>query len=138
MQESKARLEAFRANNASEAKEYLCKSLREKANHPKYLVQADRYDVIQPFESEMILKRTFQYIVALIDMVLVTIKFHMNHHFVVNFKRNFREEFSGTKVLYAFDWNSYSKEDENLKAELKRVEETMAEVEAAVITLRRF
>lgn len=85
-----SRFNALAVASTKSAKDFLREHSRRSARTKKSFLPDQRAPMITEEETDMILQRSFEYIVALMEFNLVVFKFQLNHHFYEGFKRSIR------------------------------------------------
>lgn len=107
LKENRDRLVAMHSLSSDRAKGFLMRTIKDQGTRKTYFLPAERTRMVSGEEADNILHRSFQYIIALLELNLVTLRFHMNHHLVMGFKNAFRKEFICTCVKMAYPISSH-------------------------------
>jgi hypothetical protein len=75
-------------------------------------------------ETEIILHRSFDYMVGLVEFNLILLKFQLNHHLYMKFKEVIKS--SLLHEVNDTDWDLLVQKDESLGARLQCVQEQIA------------
>ena len=135
-QNIKGRINAIISSTSGEkAKEYLKNENTSRAKLKKNFLPDERTSMITDEETEKILRRSFEYIVALMEFNLVTLKFQLNHYLYEGFKHTVKISLRSRLVDNA-DWNTLVIPDPNvehrlveLKEQIKGLSESLHEVQ---------
>eukprot|EP00854_Cymbomonas_tetramitiformis_P000619 gene619-1045_t len=110
------------------AKKYLREESKSRATMKKEFLSEQRTAMITSDETNEILMTSFQYITALMEFNLVTLKFQFNHYLYEGFKEKLRVYF-GSKLMMEEKW------DELIEPDLAAAER-MTELELMIQGLR--
>ena len=136
----KNKVTALISNNGSEAKQFLKHESVKQAKSRKNFLSDERSAMLTAEETNMILKRSFEYIVALLEFNLIVFKFQLNHHLY----RGFKEHIRGTLIARVnnADWDSLVQPDpliqpriEALEKQIKGLSDSLREVQRMQRTL---
>ena len=117
-----ARMNALMNQKSSQsAKSFLEDENRKRATTKKSFLPDERAAMITEEETEMILQRAFEYIVALLEFNLFVFKFQLNHHLYQGFKKSIRSILM-SKVNDA-DWDELVQPDPGIDGQLVILEE---------------
>ena len=114
------RLNALTTTSSKSAKTFLREENRKRATVRKSFLPDERAAMITAEETEMILQRSFEYIVGLLEFNLFVFKFQLNHHFYQGFKKAIRSTLI-SRVNEA-DWDQLVRPDPNINIRLAEVE----------------
>ena len=114
------RMAALVTNSGDQAKQYLKEESRQRATDRKFFLPDERSSMITKEETDMILQRSFEYIVALLEFNLVVFKFQLNHHFYKGFKDAIRG--SLLSRVNAIEWETLVSRDEGIDSRLNQLE----------------
>ena len=119
LEAAKNRMKAFFSVSASgdKAKELLKQESAMRATNKRSFLPDERTSMITAEESEKILRRAFEYIVALMEFNLVTLKFQMNHYLYEGFKKELGRSFK-SKLVNDADWDKLVERDPSVSARL--------------------
>ncbi|VEU40799.1 unnamed protein product [Pseudo-nitzschia multistriata] len=106
------------SNNS--AKLFLKDENRKRATTKKSFLPDERAAMITKEETEMILQRSFEYIVGLMEFNLIVFRFQLNYHLFEGFKKAIKETLL-TKVNDA-DWDELVRPDSTIGERLEIVE----------------
>eukprot|EP00957_Ditylum_brightwellii_P016948 1278194-Ditylum_brightwellii.AAC.1 len=98
------RCSIFLGGSGAAAKKYLRDENRKQATTKKSFLPDERAAMITDEETDTILRRSFEYIVGLMDFNLFVFKFQLNHHFYQGFKKALRKDLM-SRVNNA-DWDT--------------------------------
>ena len=105
----------------SAAKEFLKKEWMQRAVTRTAFLSDERSAMLTSGETELILKRSFEYIVALFKFNLYVSKFQLNHHLYNGFKTHIRSTLI-VRVNNA-DWESLVQADPTIEPRIKELNE---------------
>lgn len=125
------RISAIASGSGDKAKEFLKNENRSRARSKKSFLPDERTAMITDDETEMILRRSFEYIVALMEFNLVNFRFQVNHYLFLGFKRELTKSFM-RKGADA-DWATLVQPDPGVNT---RLEELTGQVESLQESLR--
>ena len=108
-----------KSNNS--AKSFLKDENRKRATTKKSFLPDERAAMITEEETDLILKRSFEYIVALMEFNLFVFRFQLNYHLFQGFKNAIKSTLM-TKVNDA-DWNELVRPDPSINERLVVLEE---------------
>jgi hypothetical protein len=128
------RLAAITTGSGDKAKEFLKTENRTRAQSKKTFLPDERTSMITDEETQMILRRSFEYIVALMEFNLVNFRFQVNHYLYLGFKRELSKTFmrKGSEA----DWATLIQADPGvadrldvLAEQIESLEESLQEVQ---------
>jgi hypothetical protein len=128
------RVTAITTGSGDKAKEFLKTENRTRAQSKKSFLPDERTSMITDEETQMILRRSFEYIVALMEFNLVNFRFQVNHYLYLGFKKELRKTFmrKGTEA----DWATLIQADPGvadrldlLAEQIEGLEESLQEVQ---------
>lgn len=106
-----------------------------RAEAKKYFLPDERAAMVTDDESEQILQRSFEYLIALMEFNHVTLKFQIRHYLFNGFKTELRKTFKN-RLMNEADWATLVEPDQSLalrlstvKAQIKAVQMSLQEVE---------
>ncbi|KAL7565231.1 hypothetical protein ACA910_016568 [Epithemia clementina (nom. ined.)] len=111
---------AIVSNSGSEAKQFLKYESKQKAMSRKSFLSDERSSMLTEEETEIILTRAFEYIVALLEFNLIVFKFQLNHHLYKGFKERIRTTLIA-QVNNA-DWDSLVQSDPRIEPRIKALD----------------
>ena len=121
------RIVAFNAVSGKEAKKLLKKESRENAFKKKSFLPDERSAMITGDEIDTILRRAFEYIIAVMDYNLTILKFHLNHYLFEGFKQQLKGPFT-TRINNA-DWNALVQPDPEVNKRIETVRDQIVSIE---------
>jgi hypothetical protein len=107
-----------------EAKKFMKEESRIRALEKKSFLSDQRTAMITKEETATILRRSFLYIVALMEFMLKNFKFQINHYLFVGFKEQFNSCF--IKNVTNADWKDLVEPDSGLEDKLKKLDDQIA------------
>lgn len=117
-----ARFESLIAGSGNEAKAYLKQENRARAESKRRFLPDERTSMITNKETRKILQRSFEYIVALMEFNLVTLRMQMDHYLFVSFKTTMKSNFVYDLMSNA-DWDSLVEPDDDVGKRLDEVKD---------------
>ena len=117
----KNKLASLVSTNGSAAKQFLKKESKQRAVSRTAFLSDERSAMLTSEETDLILKRCFEYIVALLEFNLVVFKFQLNHHLYNGFKKHIRSTLIA-RVNNA-DWASLVQADPTIEPRIKKLDE---------------
>jgi len=99
------------------AKSLLKEENKKRASKKSGFLSEERTMMITDSEADKILVRAFQYIVGLMEFLLVAIKFQINHHLILGFKNKIKNKFIST-VLNKAEWSNMVRPDPEITDQL--------------------
>ena len=115
------RMKSLASNSGEKAKEYLKEENRQRAIARKTFLPDERASMITKEETNMILQRSFEYIVALLEINLIVVKFQLNHHLYEGFKKAIRGSFIAR--VNRTDWETLIQRDESIDYRLAELDD---------------
>jgi hypothetical protein len=120
MQGISSRLTALLTGSGSAAKDYLREENRRRATAKRSFLPDERAAMITDEETDTILRRSFEYIVGLLEFNLYVFKFQLNHHLYQGFKKVLRSDLMA-RVNDA-DWNMLVQPDPSIDSRLAELD----------------
>jgi hypothetical protein len=87
------KFEAIITGSGTEAKRYLKEENRQRAKTKKAFLSDERTAMTTSDETRKILQRSFEYIVALLEFNLFTLRFQLDHYLFMEFKSTMKRSF---------------------------------------------
>eukprot|EP00934_Nitzschia_sp_Nitz4_P001715 Nitzschia sp. Nitz4//scaffold22_size323478//212631//215111//NITZ4_000559-RA/size323478-processed-gene-0.415-mRNA-1//1//CDS//3329543091//1715//frame0 len=115
----------------SNAKSFLQSENSRRANVRRSLLPDERTAMINGEETNLILSRCFEYIVALMEFNLVVFRFQLNHHFYEGFKTAIRSELPNK--VHGANWDELVSQDSDID---DRLEELQGQIDGLGDALR--
>ena len=106
---------------ADEAKKFLKRESRDRALSKSSFLPAERTAMITKDETLEILRRSFEYMVALMEFVLVNLRFLLNHYMFLGFKERTKVKFF--EIMCNLDWEKLTEKDEYVAKRFQEVED---------------
>jgi hypothetical protein len=132
---TQSRLNSFVAGSGERAKEFLRNDSVARATSKKSFLPDERTSMVTNEETDKIIQRSFEYIVALMEFNLVTLNFQLNHYLYEGFKTELSKSFQ-TKLINDADWEKLVEPDpsvaerlEELKGQIAGLSDSLHEVE---------
>jgi hypothetical protein len=120
METLKNKFNVLTTTSSKSAKNFLREENRKRATTKKSFLPDERAAMITDEETAMILKRSFEYIVGLLEFNLFVCKFQLNHHFYLGFKKAIRSTLM-SRVNEA-DWDQLVRPDPSIDIRLGDME----------------
>ena len=109
------------ANGADQAKEFLKQEFKKKAQSKKSFLPNERSSMITDDEVHMILRSSFEYLVALQEHILIDFEFQINHYLYLGFKKALSKSFK--RVGSEADWETLVRRDASVREAIVRLED---------------
>jgi len=109
---------------AKQAKQHLRHNSERKARRKRSFLPDEREAMITEEETEIILHRSFDYMVGLVEFNLILLKFQLNHHLYEKFKKEIRS--SLLQNVSDTNWDELIHEDESLEERFQEVQQQIA------------
>jgi hypothetical protein len=109
------------------AKRFLKEESASRSTSKKSFLPDERTSMVTPEEKDQILRRSFEYIVALIEFNLVTLKFQLNHYLYMGFKEELGKTLKN-RIMNEADWAKLIEPDPSLSDRLDLVNEQIVGV----------
>lgn len=123
-------------SSGSEAKRYLKEENRERAKTKRHFLPDERTAMITSEETDKIIRRSFEYIVALMEFNLVQLRFSFNYYLFQDFKRTMKENFVHDLIGNA-DWKKLVEPDDDIGARIKEVEDQISSLKESLQEVQR-
>jgi len=130
------RFEAVLSASGDMAKQILRQESASRAMSKKKFLPDERTTMVTGEEEDKILRRAFEYIVALMEFNLVTLKFQLNHYLFIGFKKELSKTFRN-KLTEETDWADLVKPDPHLAKRLDEVKKRIIGVKASLEEVER-
>jgi hypothetical protein len=117
-------LSAMVSGTGEQAKAFLRSESKNRATSKKSFLSDERTSMITSDETDQILRRAFEYIVALMEFNMVIFTFQLNHYLYQRFKEELGNSFIKT-ITYA-NWDKLCTPDPNMKERLEVLEDRIA------------
>jgi hypothetical protein len=129
------RLSAALTGSGTEAKRIMQEENRARAATKKSFLRDDRTSMITDEETEVILKRSFQYIVALMEFSLVLFRLQVNFFLYEKFKTEMQKSFihKGSEA----DWSKLVVPDPSLPKDISDLEDQISGLRASLQEVQR-
>jgi hypothetical protein len=121
---AKNRLSAMVSGTGEQAKQILRSESKTRATSKKAFLSDERTSMITADETDQILRRSFEYIVALMEFNMVIFTFQLNHYLYQRFKDELGNSFIKT-ITYA-NWDTLCIPDPNMRERLEVLEDQIA------------
>lgn len=122
-------------NTAKEAKKNLRKDTEQRARRKLSFLPEERESMITEEETEIILNRSFDYMIGLVEFNLILLKFQLNHHLYEKFKKEIRS--SLLQKVNDTNWDTLVQKDDSLEARMQAVEKEISALQASLQTVVR-
>lgn len=130
------RFSALVAGSGSQAKSFLKEEDCARATKKKSFLPDERTSMITDKETDRILQRSFEYIVALMEFNLVVLEQQLNHYLYEGFKTNLKTSFSRS-VSNATDWETLVEPDPDTETRLEELQEQIAGLRKSLLEVQR-
>ena len=121
---AKHRLSAMITGTGEKAKEFLRSESKTRATLKKTFLSDQRTSMVTAEETDKILRRSFEYIVALMEFNLVIFTFQMNHYLYQRFKDELGRSF--IKTVNEAGWDKLCRPEPGMKERLVVLEDQIA------------
>ena len=135
-QATKSRVNALISASGEKAKEFLKQENVHSSKKKKFFLPDERTSMITDDESDQILRRSFEYIVALMEFNLVILKFQLNHYLYEGFKIDLSRSFQSRLVNEA-NWDELIETDSNVEIRLVELKELIGSLEDSLQEVQR-
>ena len=119
-----------------EAKSFLKSENRDRAMTKKAFLSDERTAMITGEETDKIIRRSFEYMVALMEFNIVILKFQLNHFLYQGFKDEISRSFT-RKIGGKADWTNLVAVDPALTDQLEKLKEQIAGLTASLHEVQR-
>lgn len=136
MEYAKRRANAFLSASGDLAKDFLRGESISRAKNTRSFLPEARTQMTTEKETEMILRRAFEYIVALMEFNLVNLKFQLNHFLYEGFKVALSKSLK-TRLVDEADWNELVEADPDVQHQLEELEIHITALEDALRKVQR-
>lgn len=111
--------------SGEKAKEFLRNESVTRATSKRGFLPDERTSMVTDEETDKILRRAFEYIVALMEFNLVNLKFQVNHYLYEGFKVELSKSFK-SKVVNEADWDKMVEPDPSVSKRLAELKDQIA------------
>lgn len=122
LQWAQSHLSSIVSGSGERAKEFLRKDSVTRATSKKMFLPDERTSMVTFEETDQIIQRSFEYIVALMEFNLVTLNFQLNHYLYEGFKTELSKSFQ-TKLVNDADWDKLVEPDPSVALRLQELKE---------------
>ena len=119
------RLTSLVSGSGERAKEFLRNDSVARATSKKSFLPDERTSMVTKEETDKIIQRSFEYIVALMEFNLVTLKFQLNHYLFEGFKTERSKSFQ-TRLINDANWEKLVEADPSVALRLIELKEQIA------------
>jgi Dynamin family len=116
------RMTALVSGSGKSAVSFMKEEHNSRAMKKNYFLPDERTAMITDKETQRILQRSFEYMVALMDFNLVLLKFQLNYYLYEGFKEKLKSSFS-RRIADATDWATLVEVDPDVDDRLAELEE---------------
>jgi hypothetical protein len=113
LESAKSRVKVMLSASGVAAKRFLKEESASRSTSKKSFLPDERTSMVTSEEKDQILRRSFEYIVALIEFNLVTLKFQLNHYLYMGFKEELGKTFKN-RLMNEADWEKLTEPDPSL------------------------
>lgn len=110
----------FVGSDGKKVKKYMHEDLKKRWTRKNIFLPAERSLMITGDETDLLLRRSFEYIISLMNFNLHFLEFSFNHYLYVGFKEKLKTEF-GFKLITDTDWDALVRRDDEAETELDTV-----------------
>lgn len=118
-------MSALLSSSGEKAKAFLKEESESRTTSKKAFLQDERTAMVTDEEAEKIVGRSFEYIVALMELNLIILKFQMNHYLYEGFKTELSKRFE-RNVVNGADWDTLIVPDKTVTSRLEELKEQIA------------
>ena len=122
VQKLKDRLQRHLLISSSKAKQFLLEENKARATATQRFLPDERSSMVTEKEIDVIIQRSFEYLVALMEFNLVTLRFQLTHYLYQTFKEEL-QRIDASKLLTDSEWEILVEVDENLVERLEEIRE---------------
>jgi hypothetical protein len=127
LESAKSRFRVMASASGEAAKRFLKEESASRSTSKKAFLPDERTSMVTSEEKDQILSRSFEYIVALIEFNLVTLKFQLNYYLYMGFKEELGKTFKNGLMNEA-DWAKLAEPDPGLSDRLDLLKEKIVGV----------
>jgi hypothetical protein len=129
------RFNALGSGSGEQAKAFLKDQNRKRSQSKRSFLPDERTSMITAKETEMILKKSFEYIVALMEFNLVNFRFQVNHYLYLGFKTELSKSF----IRRASDanWKELIQADPSVASRILLLEDQIESVTESLQAVQR-
>lgn len=128
-------IKAIMSGSGSLAKQYLKEEQTSRANIKKRFLSDERTSMITDSETDRIIQRSLEYIVALMEFNLVNLKFQLNHYLYEGFKNALKTSFSRT--LANAEWETLVQPDPDVAVRLAQLRQEIDGLRDSLLEVQR-
>jgi hypothetical protein len=132
----RCRLVAVVSGSGANAKEVLKRGSRAKAKNKTHFLPDERTAMVTDEEVDHVLRRSFEYIVALVEFNLVITRFQITHFLYTGFKTEFGKTFKNNLMNEA-NWDELIEPDPSLQDRLNVVRNRIEGVQSSLMEVER-
>ena len=121
--------------SGTQAKEFLRQERRQRAVKKRAFLPDERTTMITNEEIDIILKRSFEYIVALMEFILIILRFQMNHYMYVGFKTMLDTKFA--QSAGQVNWEALVQPDPLLSNRIEELKEQIESISDSLTTVQK-
>jgi hypothetical protein len=136
LQSAKARVMAMISASGDQAKMVLKQESASKAKSKTHFLPDERTSMVTDDEIHQILRRSFEYIVALVEFNLVITRFQITHFLFQGFKTELGKTFKN-KLMNEANWDELIEPDPTLTYRLDVVKNRISAVESSLFEVER-
>jgi hypothetical protein len=133
---TKARIFAALSGSGADAKEVLKRESASKARSKTHFLPDERTSMVTDEEVTQILRRAFQYIVALVEFNLIITRFQITHYLFNGFKTELGKTFKNNLMNEA-NWEELIEPDPSLQERLQIVKLRIDGVQSSLMEVER-
>lgn len=132
----KSRFCAVVSGSGADAKEVLKRESAMKARIKTHFLPDERTSMINDEEATYILRRSFEYIVALVEFNLIITRFQITHYLFTGFKTELGKTFRNNLMNEA-NWDELIEPDPSLQERLETVQTRIEGVQSSLMEVER-
>jgi hypothetical protein len=136
MQAIKSRLLAVVSSSGDDAKEVLKQESISKARTKTHFLPDERTAMVTDEEIQHILRRSFEYIVALVEFNLIINRFQITHSLFTGFKTELGKTFKN-KLMNEANWAEFVEPDPSLRERVDVVKSRIVGVQSSLMEVER-
>lgn len=136
MQSAKARMSAMISASGDLAKQFLKQESVSRATSKTHFLPDERTAMVTDEEIKQIIRRSFEYIVALMEFNLVNLRFQLNHYLFQGFKTELGKTFKN-KLMNEANWAELIEPDPDLAGRLDVVKGKIEGVLSSLMEVER-
>mmetsp|Transcript_58809 Transcript_58809/g.70137 ORF Transcript_58809/g.70137 Transcript_58809/m.70137 type:complete len:161 (-) Transcript_58809:68-550(-) len=129
----KERIQSF-LSDGTKAKELLKQECLKRAKERNTFLPDERTAMITEDETDLVIRRSFQYIIALTEINLIVLRFQVHHYLYQGFKESLN---TFTREVLVDDWGALVMPDGEVKAQIQELEGKIAGITDSLLEVQR-